>query len=159
MTDREITIPSPYRAVKIATVHSAAVFLAENPELPMPAKVELSAHVPSLAVLQEIAAAYRSEVVSTEERLWYWTTIPVAVETLHGMQVDYTVFYREPETSPMDLPPRGENVTTDPWADAWPAMRCTARLAVAGTPRCVKDAGHTDLHFYDDDETNGAHRA
>jgi hypothetical protein len=161
MTDNmaPVDVPGNFRPVQIATVHGAAVFLAENPTLPMPAKVELSAHVPTLEVLRQIAAAYGSEVVSTEERLWYWATVPVAVESLHGMTIDYTVFYREPETTPMDLPPRGENITTDPWADVMPPTRCTARLAVEGTPRCVKDQGHDGLHFYDDDEMNGAHGA
>lgn len=159
-TPNPIEIPAHgFRPVQIATVHGAAVFLAENPDLPMPAKVELSAHVPTLAVLRAIAVAYGAEIIHTAERLWYWVTIPVAIEALHGIEINYLVFYREPETTPMDLPPRGENVTTDPWADAMPAGRCTARLAIEGTPRCVKLAGHTDLHFYDDDEMNGAHGA
>lgn len=154
-----ISVPAPYRPVQIATVHSAAVFLAENPNLPMPAKVELSAHVPTLVVLRTIAAAYGSEVIHAAEGLWYWCTIPVAIESLHGMDVEYTVFYRDAETTPMDLPPRGQDVLTDPWADVMPPIRCGATLSDSSdAARCVKTAGHTDMHFYDNDETNGAHR-
>lgn len=162
-TPKPIEIPAHgFRPVQIATVHGAAVFLAENPDLPMPAKVDLSAHVPTMAVLQAIAVAYGAEIISTAERLWHWVIIPVAVEALHGIDINYTVFYREPETTPMDLPRRGKGITTDPWADAMPAGRCTAtwRTGSFNNPvesRCVMAAGHTDLHFYDDDETNGGH--
>ncbi len=161
MTDNmePITVPQTFRPVQIATVHGAAVFLAENPTLPMPAKVELSAHVPTLAVLHAIAAAYGSEVISTDGQLWYWTTIPVAVESLHGMTIDYTVFYREPETTPMDLPPRAGVVLPEgaPWPNVTPRERCPERWEGA---RCVHDAGHSHLvpHFYDDDERGPEHQ-
>jgi hypothetical protein len=160
MTDHTpITVPAPFRPVQIATVHSAAVFLAENPALPMPASVELSAHVTTLELLHIIAAAEQVDIV--EQGQWVWCTIPVAIETLHGMAINYKVFYRHPDTTPMDLPPRGQGVTTDPWADMeathW-RPRCTAMWEGA---RCVHPANHPDStpHFYDDDETNGAHGA
>lgn len=160
MTDHTpIMVPAPFRPVQIATVHSAGVFLAENPTLPMPAKVDLTAHVHTLELLHTIATAEQVDVV--EQGQWVWCVIPVAIETLHGMDINYTLFYRHPDTTPMDIPPRGEGVTTDPWADVMPSppRRCDSLWPGPENGRCVHAAGHPGSHFFDDDETNGAHGA
>lgn len=165
MTNPEpIVIPTPSRPARIAALHAAGLFLAEHIDLPMPATVHMHAHDLTWDQLTAVADLHRATIEYGTDTAW--CSIPVTLETLYGIEIEYTAFSRDlPQTTPMDLPPRVGVVLpeqdTDPWEDVMPATprpRCEARWKGA---RCAHPAGHpsTTLHFYDDDETNGAHGA
>ena len=169
-----VTVPAPSRPARIAALHAAGLFLAEHLDLPMPASVTMSAYeltwpqLTALADLHQVAIEYGDTCA--------WVNIPVALETLHGIEIEYTAFSQGlPKTTPMDLPPRVGVVLPegdpwgdvrvkvvlpegDPWGDVMPPARGRCTGAVMGA-RCVHPSGHNGACFYDDDETNGAHGA
>jgi hypothetical protein len=154
-----ITLPPTTRAVQVAALHSVAAFLADYPNLPDPAAAEINAYNVPYLTLQELAERHHTEFHHRGRVCW--VTIPLTVESLHGITINYNAHGEIPPTSPMDVPPRGEGVITDPWADVMPAPRgrCEKTWPGPENGRCVKPADHADLCFFDDDETNGAHGA
>lgn len=160
MTNPEpIIIPTPSRPARIAALHAAGLFLADHLDLPMPAEVTMTVHNVPAAEMHRLATAYGTAIKYGETASW--VAIPVTLETLHGIEITYVAYGAGdlPQTTQMDLPPRGLGVTTDPWADAIPRGRCTANWPGPENGRCVYPADHPGQHFFNNDETNGAHGA
>jgi hypothetical protein len=153
-----ITVPSS-RALAVSTLHAAAEYLADETSLPTPTDARISVHEVPFTVLQQIAASHGSEIqYGLTNPSTCWVTVPIAVEALHGIAIDYVAFGRVPATTPMDVPARGEGVTTDPWADVMPAPRgrCEAVWPGPENGRCVHPADHDGAHFFDDEKGHGA---
>lgn len=153
-----VTIPAPSRPARIAALHAAGLFLAEHIDLPMPAVVQM--HVHDLTYEQIKAMSDLHGVPITFGEIQAHVRIVVALETLHGVEIEYLAHGSLPQTTPMDLPPRVGVVLPegDPWGDVMPPARGRCTGTVMGA-RCVHPSGHNGACFYDDDETNGAHGA
>lgn len=174
MTDEPVVIPTASRPARIAALHAAGLWLAENSTLPMPEKIDMIRHDGTLEQLRALSEL-SGEPIQTQGTST-WVTVPVTVEVLHGVTIEYTLFgprlrsactcsrpsdnyipeahepgcgmflticacgmadglrrgeqcpacqgtrrADEPQTSPTDLPPQGEGITSDPWADVMPS--------------------------------------
>jgi hypothetical protein len=147
-----VTIPTVSRPARIAALHAAGLWLAEHTDVPMPDAVSMVRYDVTLEQLRALSQLHNEPIQygGTSQ----WVEIPVTIEVLHGVEITYTAFGPKiPETTPMDLPPRGQGVTTDPWADVMPTARCSASIDLGRGQRaqCVKTAGHDDPCFYDND--------
>ncbi len=145
MTDEPVVIPTASRPARIAALHAAGLWLAEHNGLPMPEKIDMVRHCGTLEQLRALSELSGEPI--QERGGSVWVTVPVTVEILHGITIEYTLFgphipstpsdqlraaahkltHPEPLTTPMDLPPRGEGIHTDPWADVMPDPRDTSR--------------------------------
>lgn len=116
-----VYVPAPSRPARIAALHAAGLFLAENLDLPMPTHVQMQCEV-SQQRLQAIADLHG--VAVTHGQSGSWLTVPICLETLHGIEIQYflhAVPVSHQQTTPMDLPARGKGITSDPWADVMPS--------------------------------------
>lgn len=122
MTDEPVVIPTASRPARIAALHAAGLWLAENNGLPMPEKIDMVRHDGTLEQLRALSEL-SGEPIQTRGTST-WVTVPVTVEVLHGVTIEYTLFgplISQTPTTPMNLPPRGEGITSDPWADVMPS--------------------------------------
>lgn len=153
-TPAPIVIPTPSRPARIAALHAAGLFLAEHLDLPMPSTVHMHAYDATWAQLTAIAQLHGAEIQYGTDSAW--VRIPVALETLHGIEIEYIVFSRDvPQATPMDLPRRIGVVLPEgnPWDNVIP--RCAEVWEGA---QCVYRPGHGQPHFYDDDQTSPDHQ-
>lgn len=87
-----IDMPAVTRPVQLAAIHSAAAYLADTPELPIPNEVDMHIHHLPTTVVEAIADAYGEKIKKTQNTMW--VTIPITVEALHGIKIQYTAFAR-----------------------------------------------------------------
>ncbi len=122
MTNKPVVIPTASRPARIAALHAAGLWLAENSTLPMPEKIDMTRWDGTLEQLRALSDLSGEPIQERDGHTW--VSVPVTVEVLHGVTIEYTLFGpRIPQTptTPMDLPPRGEGITSDPWADVMPS--------------------------------------
>ncbi len=121
MTDEPVVIPTASRPARIAALHAAGLWLAEHHGLPMPEKIDMIRYGGTLEQLRALSELSGEPI--QERGGSVWVTVPVTVEILHGITIAYTLFgphVPPAPVTPMDLPPRGRGITTDPWADVMP---------------------------------------
>lgn len=88
-----VTAPAPSRPARIAALHAAGVFLADNTALPMPERVQMVAYDLSEAEIHSIAHAHGAQIHHSSAHTW--VQVHVALETLHGIEIDYIAHQRK----------------------------------------------------------------
>jgi hypothetical protein len=85
-----VVVPAVSRPARIAALHMAGLFLAENTDLPMPSGVTMELHGLTEAQLQAMSELHGVPVRSGPTSRW--VEIIVGLETLHGIGIRYLAF-------------------------------------------------------------------
>jgi hypothetical protein len=85
-----VVVPTPSRPARIAALHAAGLFLAENTDLPMPGVVEMICHDVPADRLRQLATVHGAEIHQRSNSRWL--EIIVGLETLHGIAIRYIAF-------------------------------------------------------------------
>lgn len=111
--DQPVTIPQPSRPAMIAALHGGAAFMAQEHNLPMPNSMVITAREVPYDRLVMLAHAYGVPMRTGGRHAWI--TIPVAVEALTGVEIEYVAFaamgWDDPAGS--ELPSRSAGITFD----------------------------------------------